>query len=124
MIKSTKANALFLATVLVAGIIALTYPSILVEAQATREKYVMDPKYNRHEPDHGSDYGMDSDDNKKPYENDRSHSTDYGMDSYDNKKPYENDRSHSTDYGMDSYDNKKPYENDRSHSTDYGMNSV
>ena len=88
-IKTTKANAVFLAAVLVAGIIALSYPSNLVGAQAT-EEYVMDSRYDSYKPDHGSDYGMDSYDDKKPYEKDNDKSTvypSYGKDnSYDKSK--------------------------------------
>ena len=106
MIKSTKANAIFLATVLVAGIIALSYPSFLVGAQAEREN-VMDPRYNSYEPDHESDYGMDS------YGPD--YESDYGMDSYgDEKKSYDGQDNYKStteypSYGKDSnsYDKSK-----------------
>src|SRR5215211_4583133 len=94
-----KISAAFLATVLVAGIIALSTPSFMVGAQAV------------------PGYGMDSYD-KKSYGNDdkKSYGSDpgYGMDSYD-KKSYGNDdkKSYGSDpeYGMDSYD-KKSYGND------------
>ena len=86
-----KISAAFLATVLVAGIFALSSPSFMVGAQAV------------------PGYGMDSYD-KKSYGSD----PEYGMDSYD-KKSYGNDdkKSYGSDpeYGMDSYD-KKSYGND------------
>ena len=63
---TTKANSVFLATVLVAGIIALSYPSFMIGAQA--QEFGMDQRYNNHE----KDYGMDSYD-KKPYEKDNSY---------------------------------------------------
>ena len=74
MSKSTKANAIFLATVLVAGIIALSYPSILVGAQA--EEYVMDQRYDSYKPE----YGMNSYDEKQSYGKD-SNSYDKSKDS-------------------------------------------
>jgi hypothetical protein len=54
--KTTKANAVFLATVLVAGTLALLSPSFLTGAQA----YVMDNNYKSYEPDYGKEYVMDS----------------------------------------------------------------
>ena len=67
MSKSTKGNAVFLATVLVAGIIALSYPSILVGAQA--QEYVMDQRYNSYKPE----YRMNSYGEKESYEKDNSY---------------------------------------------------
>ena len=93
---TTRISAAFLAAVLVAGTIALSFPSFMLGAQA--EPYFgMDKKYDNYGSDHDS-YGKDS----------------YGMDksyppkqdnSYD-KKPY----PPRDDYGKDSYD-KKPYGN-------------
>jgi hypothetical protein len=74
MSKSTKTNAIFLAIVLVAGIIALSYPSFMVGAQA-QEEFVMDPRDHSYKPDHGSDYGMDSYGEKKSYGQDNYKST-------------------------------------------------
>jgi hypothetical protein len=72
ILLTKKTSVIFLATVLVAGMIALSSPSFMVGAQAEVE-YVMDPKYNSHEPD----YGMDSYDDKKSYGKDNYKSTDY-----------------------------------------------
>ena len=52
--KITKTNSVFLATVLVAGIIALAYPSFMVGAQA-QEINGMDQKYNNYQQDYGQD---------------------------------------------------------------------
>jgi hypothetical protein len=94
---TTKANSVFLATVLVAGIIALSYPSFMIGAQA-QQFNGMDQRYNSYEQDYGQDnkynsYGQDyGQDNKyNSYEPD--YGTDYGMDSYD-KKPYGKDNSY------------------------------
>lgn len=81
--KITKTNAVFLATVLVAGIIALSYPSYMVGAQA--QEYGMDQRYNNYEPEYGQDNQYNS------YE--PQYGQDYGMDSYD-KKPYGKDNSY------------------------------
>ena len=51
---TTKANSVFLATVLVAGIIALSYPSFMVGAQA-QQFNGMDQRYNSYEPEYGTD---------------------------------------------------------------------
>ena len=66
-----KANAIFLATVLVAGIIALSYPSFMVGVNA--QEYVMDERYDSYKPDSGSDYGRDSYDETKSYGKDASY---------------------------------------------------
>ena len=81
--KITKTNAVILATVLVAGIIALSYPSYMVGAQA--QEYGMDQRYNNYEPEYGQDNQYNS------YE--PQYGQDYGMDSYD-KKPYGKDNSY------------------------------
>jgi hypothetical protein len=91
---TTKISAAFLATVLVAGIIALSSPSFMVGAQAIPE-YRMEDRYSNNEE---SDYGMDSYGEEESYGNDRDH----GMDSYGEEESYGNDR----DYGMDSYGEK------------------
>ena len=51
--KIIKANSVFLATVLVAGIIALSYPSFMVGAQA-QQFNGMDQKSNSYEPEYGT----------------------------------------------------------------------
>ena len=63
--KTTKANAVFLATVLVAGIIALSYPSFMKDAQA----FQIDDNYNSYQ----SDYGMDRYDDRKSYGKDNNY---------------------------------------------------
>ena len=70
-IITAKANSVLLATVLVSGIIALSYPSFMIGAQA-QEFNGMDQRYNNYEPEHETDYGMDSYD-KKSYEKDYSY---------------------------------------------------
>ena len=50
---TAKANSVFLATVLVAGIIALSYPSFMIGAQA-QEFNGMDQRYNNYEPEYGT----------------------------------------------------------------------
>ena len=50
--STTKANSVFLATVLVAGIIALSYPSFMIGAQA-QQFNGMDQRYNSYEPEYG-----------------------------------------------------------------------
>ena len=70
-IITAKANSVLLATVLVAGIIALSYPSFMIGAQA-QEFNGMDQRSNNYEPEHETDYGMDSYD-KKSYEKDYSY---------------------------------------------------
>ena len=82
--KTTKYNSVFLATVLVAGIIALSYPSFMVGAQA-QQFNGMDQRYNNYEPEYGTDNKYNS------YEPE--YGTDYGMNSYD-KKPYGKDNSY------------------------------
>ena len=82
--KITKANSVFLATVLVAGIIALSYPSFMIGAQA-QQFNGMDQRYNNYEPEYGQDNKYNS------YEPE--YGTDYGMNSYD-KKPYGKDNSY------------------------------
>jgi hypothetical protein len=103
--KTTQVSAVFLAAVLVAGTIALSFPSFMVGAQAA-PYYGMEKKYDSYESDYGSDYGKDSYD-KRSYGND-----DYGQDSYD-KRSYGND-----DYGQDSYDKRSYDKNDRKKSSD------
>jgi hypothetical protein len=106
MINSTitrKISAAFLATILVAGIIALSYPSFMVGAQAEPE------------------YGMDSYD-KKSYGKDSDESSDDAKDSDESSDDAKDSDESSDDakdsdeleYGTDSYD-KKAYGND-----DYG----
>ena len=85
--KITKTNAVFLATVLVAGIIALSYPSYMVGAQA--QEYGMDQRYSNYELYPEPEYGQDNQYNS--YE--PQYGQDYGMDSYD-KKPYGKDNSY------------------------------
>ena len=63
--ETKKTSAIFLAIVLVTGMIALSYPSFMVGAQA-EEEYVMDPRYNSYE----ADYKMDSYNDKKSYRKD------------------------------------------------------
>ena len=73
IVSTKKTSAIFLAIVLVAGTIALSFPSFMVgDVQAQRD-YGMDKKYNSYEQDYGmdkkynsyeQDYGKDSD--KKP----------------------------------------------------------
>ena len=84
---TTKISAAFLATVLVAGIIALSSPSFMVGAQA-EPGYGMEKKYNSYEePDYGMDsYEMKSygnDDNKSQYSS-------YGKDNRDKSKDSNN----------------------------------
>src|SRR5918994_2133865 len=97
---TTKISAAFLATVLVAGIIALSSPSFMVGAQAA-PGYGMD-SYDK-KPSYGSEpeYGMDSYDKKPSYGSE----PEYGMDSYDKKPSYGSE----PEYGMDSYDKKPSY---------------
>src|SRR5918997_4415138 len=96
---TTKISAAFLATVLVAGIIALSSPSFMVGAQAA-PGYGMEKRYNSYEQ---PDYGKDSYDKKPSYGSE----PEYGMDSYD-KKP---------SYGKDSYE-KKSYGSEPEYGTD------
>ena len=83
--KIIKANSVFLATVLVAGVIALSYPSFMVGAQA-QQFNGMDQRYNNYEPEYGQDNKYNS------YEPE--YGTDYGMDSYGDKQSYGKDNSH------------------------------
>jgi hypothetical protein len=78
-IVSTKSNAVFLATVLIAGTIALSYPSFMVEtAQAQLFYDGMDNNYNIYEPE----YEMDN------------YKTLYGNDNYEAEYPsYEKDNN-------------------------------
>ena len=78
--KTTITNAVILATVLVAGIFALSYPSYMVGAQA--QEYGGDQRYNNYEPEYGQDnqynsyepqYGTDYSYDKKPYGKDNSY---------------------------------------------------
>src|SRR5215217_3073385 len=100
--KTTKISAAFLATVLVAGIVALSSPSFMVGAQAV-------PEYGMASND--SDYGMDSYDKKSYRNDDYGKDPEYGMDSYDKKSYGNDDYGKDPEYGMDSYD-KKSYGND------------
>ena len=120
---TTKANAVFLATVLVAGIIALTYPSFSIAAQA--QEYGMDPRSNSYESDYGkdnsynsyeptADYGMKDDKKYNSYE------SDYGKDkSYNSYEP-----DHGTDYRMASYGDKQSYGKDNSYDKSKDSSSV
>ena len=103
---TTKANSVFLATVLVAGIIALSYPSFMIGAQA-QQFNGMDQRYNSYEPEYGQD-------NK--YNN---YEQDYGQDNkYNSYEP-----QYGPDYGMNSYD-KKPYGKDNSYDKSKDSSSV
>jgi len=127
-IVSTKnTNAIFLATVLVLGTIALSSPSFMTNASAQSESYYdrMDDRYSNYEPteylpeytdkkysSHEPDYVMDNNNNyQKPYGEDRYGPTEYPDNNYYNSYGY-------SDYGKDSsYDDrksydKKPYGND------------
>jgi hypothetical protein len=87
IVSTKKTSAIFLAIVLVAGTIALSFPSFMVgDVQAQRD-YGMDKKYNSYEPN----YEMNSYD-KKPYG--ISYEPNYEMD-----KKY---NSYEPDYGKDS----------------------
>src|SRR5918993_729657 len=88
---TTKISAAFLATVLVAGIIALSSPSFMVGAQAVPE-YGTD-SYEKKSYGSEPDYGKDSYE-KKSYGSE----PDYGME----KKSYGSE----PDYGKDSYEKK------------------
>ena len=83
--KITKANSVFLTAVLVAGVIALSYPSFMVGAQA-QEFNGMDQRYNNYEPEYGQDNKYNS------YEPE--YGTDYRMDSYGDKQSYGKDNSY------------------------------
>jgi hypothetical protein len=103
---TTKISAAFLATVLVAGIIAVISPSFMMGAQA--QEYGMEDRYSNQEE---SDYGMDSYE-EKSYGSE----PDYGMDSYEEKS-----YGSEPDYGMDSYE-EKSYGNEPDYGTDsYGQ---
>src|SRR5918997_153735 len=99
---TTKISAAFLATVLVAGIIALSSPSFMVGAQAA-PGYGMD-SYEKKSYGSEPEYGMDSYDKKPSYGSE----PEYGTDSYD-KKSYGNDdyKSQYSTYGKDKRDNSK-----------------
>src|ERR687894_1829698 len=105
---TTKISAAFLATVLVAGIIALSSPSFMVGAQAA-PGYGMEKRYNSYEQ---PDYGKDSYDKKPSYGSE----PEYGMDSYDKKPSYGSE----PEYGMDSYDKKPSYGKDSYEKKSYG----
>ena len=76
MIKSsrttTKVSAVFLATVLIAGTIALSFPSFMIGSAQAQSYYGMDNRYDSYEPEYTDktysgyeqDYGNDND--KKP----------------------------------------------------------
>src|SRR5919106_229616 len=104
---TTKISAGFLATVLVAGIIALSSPSFMVGAQAA-PGYGMEKKYNSYEQ---PEYGMDSYAKKPSY----GEEPEYGMDSYAKKPSY----GEEPEYGMDSYAKKPSYGEE----PEYGMDS-
>ena len=89
---TTKISAAFLATVLVAGIVAVISPSFMMGAQA--QEYRMEDRYSNQEE---SDYGMDSYE-EKSYGSE----PDYGTDSY-GQKAYGNDdyKSQYSSYGKD-----------------------
>jgi hypothetical protein len=77
--KTKKISAVFLATVLIAGTIALSFPFFMITGTAQAQPY----------------YGMDSYNDRKSYGMDDSYgASDYGMD----KKPY----------AMDSYEPEYP----------------
>ena len=97
--KTTKANSVFLATVLVAGIIALSYPSFMIGAQAQEFNGMDDKRYNNYEQDYGQDNKYNS------YEPE--YGTDYGMNSYDDKKPYGQDNSYDKSKDSNSVTVKK-----------------
>ena len=96
---TTKISAAFLATVLVAGIIAVSSPSFMMGAQA--QEYRMEDRYSNQEE---SDYGMDSYGEEKSYGSE----PDYGTDSY-GQKAYGNDdyKSQYSSYGKDDREKAK-----------------
>src|SRR5919107_1751071 len=96
---TTKISAAFLATVLVAGIIALSPPSFMVGAQAA-PGYGMD-SYEKKSYGSEPEYGNDSYE-KKSYGSE----PEYGNDSYE-KKSYGSE----PESGMDSYE-KRSYGSD------------
>ena len=59
IVSTKKTSAIFLAIVLVAGTIALSSPSFIIEDVQAQRDYGMDKKYNSY----GQDYGKDSDKN-------------------------------------------------------------
>ena len=63
-ILSTKFSAIFLAIVLVTGMIALSFPSFMTTGAQAQPYYGRENRYNSYEPD----YRMDNE--RKSYEND------------------------------------------------------
>src|SRR5918999_3229 len=95
---TTKISAAFLATVLVAGIIAVSSPSFMMGAQA--QEYRMEDRYSNQEE---SEYGTDSYE-EKSYGSE----PEYGTDSY-GQKAYGNDdyKSQYSSYGKDDREKAK-----------------
>ncbi len=90
MIKSsrttTKVSAVFLATVLIAGTIAISFPSFMIGSAQAQSYYGnggMDNRYNSY----GSDYGKDN-----------SYGSDYGKDNSYDKRSYGNDYGYESQY--------------------------
>ena len=69
IISIDKTNAIFLATVLVTGIIALSSSSFMVGSAEAKPYYEMDNNYNSYQ----SDYGMDRYDDRKSYGKDNNY---------------------------------------------------
>src|SRR5688500_16721232 len=105
---TTNISAAFLATVLVAGIIALSSPSFIVGAQAVPE-YGNDNYEKSYEKD--NDESRDHKDDKKSYEKDNDESRDHK----DDNKSYEKDNDESRDHK----DDNKSYEKDNDESRDH-----
>jgi hypothetical protein len=98
MIKSsrtttTKVSAVFLATVLIAGTIALSFPSFMIGSAQAQSDYGMDNRYNSYG---SSDYGNDNSYGSSYYERDNSYGSDYGRDN--DRKSYGNDYGYESQY--------------------------
>jgi hypothetical protein len=111
--KLHKSSAIFLATVLVAGIIALSSPSFMVGAQAVPQ-YGMEREYGSYEqPEYGSyeqpEYGSYEQPEYGSYEQPDSYEQpEYGMDSYE-KPSYRNDYYEQPEYPSYKPDYKPEY---------------
>ena len=124
--SETKTKAVFLATVLVVGMIAAYSPSFIVGAQATEDKYE-DDKYKSKDRSYDSyedDKYKSKDRSYDSYEDDKYKSKDCSYDSYEDDKykskdrsydSYEDDKYKSKDRSYDSYEDDKYKSKDRSY---------
>src|SRR5215217_3073851 len=104
---TTKISAVFLATVLLAGTIAVSSPSFIVgAAQATSDH---DKNYNDND-DNKKSYGKDRDDKSRDHEKYDDNKKSYGKDRDDKSRDHEKYDDNKKSYGKDRDDKSRDHE--------------